>query len=128
MNAITSDFPRQGRVNKQKSCTGNSPGKVGEVVQGQSTKSVADLGAKLVPVISQPRTLPTELRFLPLEAAGFLLSFLSLNFLLSVLSFLSLSPQSNCDPVYLRDAIQNTVVLYFISSTSHHSSREASCR
>lgn len=42
-NSIISNFLRQGRVNRQKSCTGNSPGKVGEVVQGQGMKSVADL-------------------------------------------------------------------------------------
>jgi len=66
-----------------------SPGKVGQVVQGQSMKSVADLRAKPVPIISQPRALATELCFLPLEVSGFLPSFLSLHFLLSVLFFIT---------------------------------------
>lgn len=65
--------------------------------------------------------------FFPLEGAVFSHHFcLLISF--SLCCFLSLSPQSNCDPVYLRDAIQNTVVLYFISSASQHSRGEASCQ
>lgn len=122
MNAVVLDFLRQGKANNQKSCTGN------RALEGWGgcSRSKHEVCGMCVPVISQPRTSAMQPCFLLWKQLFFFHHFCPS--LPCLYCFLSLSLQSNCDAVYLRDAIQNTVVLYFTSSTSQHSRREAGCQ